>query len=109
MDSSQREEIMEAVQSVLSNQASKRFFEAPANQMFSERPLRLASGGIGRPDRVVKLHDGWHILDYKTGSPAAKHHAQVKEYMEAITEMEPSERVFGWLLYTRDLKIVAVD
>lgn len=109
MDSSQRKEIMEAVQSVLSNQASKRFFEAPANQMFSERPLRLASGGIGRPDRVVKLHDGWHILDYKTGSPAAKHHAQVKEYMEAITEMEPSERVFGWLLYTRDLKIVAVD
>jgi ATP-dependent exoDNAse (exonuclease V) beta subunit len=81
----------------------------PSDQRFTERPLRLTSGDVGRPDRVVKLEDGWHVLDYKTGAPEKKHHAQVNAYMQAIAEMEPAEKVHGWLLYTRELKLVRVD
>jgi ATP-dependent exoDNAse (exonuclease V) beta subunit len=109
MDAAQRDEVIEAVEAVLLHEEWSRFFETPSDQRFTERPLRLTSGDVGRPDRVVKLEDGWHVLDYKTGAPEKKHHAQVNAYMQAIAEMEPAEKVHGWLLYTRELKLVRVD
>ena len=109
MDPEQRDEVVKAVEDVLFHAEWKRFFEAPVDHRFAERPLRLSSGEVGRPDRVVKLEDGWHVLDYKTGTPDKKHHLQVKSYMDAIAEMEPGKKVFGWLLYTRDLVLVPVD
>ena len=109
MDASQRDEVIQAVEAVLLHEEWSRFFEAPSDQRFTERPMRLTSGEVGRPDRVVKLEDGWHVLDYKTGAPEKKHHTQVNAYMQAIAEIEPGQKVHGWLLYTRDLKLVPVD
>ncbi|MDE0871755.1 MAG: UvrD-helicase domain-containing protein [Flavobacteriales bacterium] len=103
MDQHQREEVISAVEGVLHHGQMKRFFETRADQLFAERDLRKTDGKVGRPDRVVRLDDGWHVIDYKTGRPDPKHHEQVTEYAAAIQEMDTKIPVFGWLIYTRKL------
>ena len=103
MDQHQREEVISAVEDVLHHEQMKRFFQTRADQLFAERDLRKTDGKVGRPDRVVRLDDGWHVIDYKTGRPDSKHHEQVTEYASAIQEMDTKTPVFGWLIYTRTL------
>ena len=72
-----------------------------------DRSFWLGGGEIGRPDRVVRTAEGWAVIDYKTGVPAKKHHAQVRAYMEAVAE-GTGVPVRGLLYYTESDELVEV-
>ena len=96
----QQSEIIQVIESVLHDEAIERFFHTAPEAVYAERSLHLGGGQVGRPDRVVKLEDGWHVIDFKTGVPRDGHEAQVRGYAEAIHSMHPAEKVHGWLIYT---------
>jgi ATP-dependent exoDNAse (exonuclease V) beta subunit len=104
-----REIIQKSVETILRHEAMKRFFEVPHAQVFAERALSLPSGKVGRPDRVVQLDGIWHVIDYKTGKPAAKHVSQVQEYCAALSGAGTGQRVQGWVFYTSDMRIELVQ
>ncbi|MBV42522.1 MAG: hypothetical protein CL834_05765 [Crocinitomicaceae bacterium] len=104
-----REIIRKSVETILRHEEMRRFFEVPHAQVFAERALRLTSGKVGRPDRVVQLDGVWHVIDYKTGKPAAKHAIQVREYCEALSKSVSEQRVQGWVFYTSDMRIELVQ
>lgn len=63
-----------------------------------------------RPDRVMTDGRQWHIVDFKFGSPKPEYHAQVKEYIQLIQEMQNAspENVHGYLWYVYSNKIEEV-
>lgn len=64
----------------------------------TEATLIDRNGHAHRPDRIVVDANGSHILDIKTGVPAAHHHDQVREYVRLLREVEGGA-VSGHLLY----------
>jgi ATP-dependent exoDNAse (exonuclease V) beta subunit len=104
-----REIIRESVETILKHEDMRRFFEVPHAHVFAERALSLSSGKVGRPDRVVQLDGIWHVIDYKTGKPAAKHIDQVQDYCDALSKSGKDQRVQGWVFYTSDMRIELVQ
>ena len=99
--SDQQLKIVRVIESVIHHEAIERFFHSEPEAVFAERSLHLGEGKVGRPDRVVQLEDGWHVIDFKTGAVRDRHEAQVRGYAEAIHSMHPTARVQGWLIYTK--------
>jgi ATP-dependent exoDNAse (exonuclease V) beta subunit len=108
LSEAQRHTIQEAVESILGNEDMRQFFDAPHEEVFAERTLRLADGGVGRPDRVVQIAGISHVIDYKTGKPETKHLKQVKEYCEAVEGISEKRATCGWVVYTSDMRIEQV-
>ena len=108
LSASQRHTIQEAVESILGHEDLRQFFDAPHEEVFAERALRLADGGVGRPDRVVQIAGISHVIDYKTGKSDPKHLKQVKEYCEAIEGISEKRNTRGWVFYTSDMRIEQV-
>jgi len=103
-----RSVIHRSVEAILQHDEMKHFFEVPNAQVFAERAMRLPNGKVGRPDRVVNLNGVWHVIDYKTGKPEAKHAEQVREYCEALSGDGAGKSVQGWVFYTSDMRIERV-
>ncbi|MCV6628571.1 MAG: PD-(D/E)XK nuclease family protein, partial [Flavobacteriaceae bacterium] len=67
----------------------------PALQLFfvknaiawNEKDIVLNTGEIIRPDKFVIHNNQASVLDYKTGIPHKKHHLQLEQYAQAISEM----------------------
>lgn len=108
LSEAQRHTIQEAVESILGHEDMRQFFDAPHEEVFAERTLRLADGGVGRPDRVVQIAGISHVIDYKTGKPETKHLKQVKEYCEAVEGISEKRATRGWVVYTSDMRIEQV-
>lgn len=53
-----------------------------------------------RPDRVIDDGHTLTVIDFKTGSPRAKHNEQVQEYMHLLNEMG-YQNIKGYLWYLR--------
>lgn len=63
----------------------KAYFSEDLLAVWNERDWLGINGEVLRPDRVVKLPNGrLVIIDYKTGKPDKKHHAQVEEYARQL-------------------------
>jgi ATP-dependent exoDNAse (exonuclease V) beta subunit len=75
--------------------------------ILSERSIIDTNGDILRPDRLVKSDNEIHVIDFKTGKEDDKYFDQVKNYMNAISEIY-SIPVLGFLLYTESGKIINV-
>jgi len=101
------ERLVESVDAVLSHPKMSQFF-APEGKAFIERSIGLGDGNVVRPDRVVCLSDGWHVIDFKTGTPKDRDDAQVHNYCSAIHEIYPEATVHGWLIYTETLQLKEV-
>lgn len=92
-----------SVETVLRHPEMQRFFDAPHAHVFAERALRLTTGNVGRPDRVVQLEGVWHVIDYKTGQPQSEHAKQVREYCDALAGDSAAHEVYGWVFYTSEM------
>ncbi|MFN0031413.1 MAG: UvrD-helicase domain-containing protein [Flavobacteriales bacterium] len=75
---------------------------ATGTTVFAERELTTTDGRILRPDRVCKLNNCIHVLDYKTSAPHALHTAQLDEYVSTLREIFQTE-VRGDLVYVNAL------
>lgn len=69
-------------------------------QVLTESPLITAEGHVLRPDRIVRAHQEWRVLDIKTGAPRDVHREQVRNYRELLSDIVGSD-VRGALLYIR--------
>ncbi|MXV38661.1 AAA family ATPase [Flavobacteriaceae bacterium Ap0902] len=58
-----------------------------AETFLNERDFISTNGLIFRPDRLVRMDDGWVLIDYKTGEPLQKHKNQINQYAEDLTEL----------------------
>lgn len=58
-----------------------------ANEFLNERDFISKNGLIFRPDRLVKLDDGWVLMDYKTGDSLQKHQNQINQYAADLADL----------------------
>ena len=99
-------ELQELVDQLKTNSEINRWFDGSMT-ILSERSIIDTNGDILRPDRLVKSDNEIHVIDFKTGKEDDKYFAQVKNYMNAISEIY-SIPVSGFLLYTESGKIINV-
>ena len=52
--------------------------------IYKEQDILVPEKSFIRPDRVVKTHSHWAIIDYKTGKYSVKHEYQISRYSEII-------------------------
>jgi ATP-dependent exoDNAse (exonuclease V) beta subunit len=102
-----RNKIIKRVQGVMDLDSAKMFFQ-PGIHVEVEVDFVDKSGKVLRPDRIVRIDDIWHVIDYKTTqSGGVSHEKQVREYVSLLEEIEKSE-VKGWIIYTDPTQLIAV-
>lgn len=73
----------------------------------TEVPILLPGGAENRIDRLLIKDNKAIIIDYKTGDKSSSDQQQVKAYIDILRKMGYTE-VEGYLLYLRDMDVVAV-
>ena len=102
-----KNKIIERVQGVMDLAAANMFFQ-PENHVEVEVDFVDKSGRMFRPDRIVRIDDVWHVIDYKTtDSGKLSHEKQVREYVHVLEEIERTQ-VKGWIIYTDPTQLIAV-
>ena len=66
--------------------------------IYKEQDILVPEKSFIRPDRVVKTHSHWAIIDYKTGKYSVKHEYQINRYSEIIHDMT-QEQCKKFLVY----------
>ena len=66
--------------------------------VYKEQDILVPEKSFIRPDRVVKTHSHWAIIDYKTGKYSVKHEYQISRYSEIIRDMT-QEQCKKFLVY----------
>lgn len=95
----------EIIMRMVSHPELKPYFSEGLQAIWNERDWLGITGEVLRPDRVVKLQNGrLVIIDYKTGKPDKKHHAQIEEYSRqlAFSSFEVEKSI---LFYTEDFSV----
>jgi ATP-dependent helicase/nuclease subunit A len=82
----------------------KPFFDpAVYRRALNEVEFALPDGSVGRIDRLVEMPDGFWVLDYKSGRPAAAlldaYRAQLEAYRAAVATLFPGRPVSCWLVF----------
>jgi ATP-dependent exoDNAse (exonuclease V) beta subunit len=75
-------------------------------EVLNERKI-LARGDVSIPDRVMTKDSKTIIIDYKREQKDAKHHNQIKNYGELLTDMG-YQNIEMYLIYTDDQTLVEV-
>ena len=86
--------------------------ESPVLKVMNECEILCYNEELGtvvpkRPDRVIDDGNAVTVIDFKTGSPRAKHVEQVQNYMTLLSEIGYSN-VKGYLWYLRTNTVRAV-
>ena len=66
---------------------------ANENMVINERDIMISENGITqvfRPDRLFVTHDGFYIIDFKTGKPKPEHETQVQNYRNLLEKLGKS-------------------
>jgi ATP-dependent exoDNAse (exonuclease V) beta subunit len=74
-----------------------------------ERSILTANGEVLRPDLLVFGDDDPHIIEFKTGRPAAEHEKQLRRYMRTMAEALPQAKVTGALAYLDEHRLVPLS
>jgi hypothetical protein len=101
-----RATVEEALAAVLALCRPRQWFTKAYN-VLTEAELALPGGAVARPDRVMTSGNRAVVLDYKTGERDPHHAAQVKGYLQSLKDAG-FETTEGWLLYLREMELVAV-
>jgi len=107
IDANEAVMLRERMEPILQAPAIAEWF-APGLHVRTEATLITAEGHALRPDRVVIDGDAVRVLDYKTGAPSERHHAQVRGYLHVLRAMG-HEQVEGALLYTSNGELQNVE
>jgi ATP-dependent exoDNAse (exonuclease V) beta subunit len=75
--------------------------------VFNEEDILVPNTSFVRPDRVVKLSEGWIIIDYKTGKYRSRHEDQLRQYEEILNRFET--KVFKKFLVYIDDEIEVIN
>jgi len=106
-----RESLRAMVHQLIESPVPKTWFR-PGLKVMNECEILCYNEELGtvvpkRPDRVVDDGNAVTVIDFKTGSPRAKHVEQVQNYMTLLSEIGYSN-VKGYLWYLRTNTIRAV-
>ncbi|PWB44575.1 MAG: ATP-dependent exodnase subunit beta [Rhodocyclales bacterium] len=93
-----------AARAILDAPRLKPFFDPAAyRRALNEVEFALPDGSVGRIDRLVEMPDGFWVLDYKSGRPAAAlleaYRAQMEVYRTAVGALFPGRPVRSWLVF----------
>lgn len=97
--------LKETVSIIVTHPELSHFFEF-SEKVINERDIITSAGTILRPDRLnFNKDNSVTVIDYKTGAPNTKHHAQINGYALALEEMgyNISEKI---LIYSINKDIV---
>lgn len=97
--------LKETVSIIVTHPELSHFFEF-SEKVINERDIITSTGTILRPDRLnFNKDNSVTVIDYKTGAPNKKHHAQINGYALALEEMgyNISEKI---LIYSINKDIV---
>ena len=97
--------LKETVSTIVTHPELSRFFEF-SEKVINEKDIITSAGTILRPDRLnFNKDNSVTVIDYKTGAPSTKHHAQINGYALALEEMgyNISEKI---LIYSINKNIV---
>lgn len=112
MSKADHDRVLQGVREVVSLPEAAAWFDG-TGQVMIERDVVLTDGSTGRPDRVMIYGDRIEVIDYKTGAPRAKDHAQVATYMRALKASSKASSsgkpVLGSLLYNHPPHIERVE
>jgi ATP-dependent exoDNAse (exonuclease V) beta subunit len=100
-------ELSRQLQLLVTQPALAQWFDK-AQQVWMERALLLPNGDMLRPDRVVKFDDQMVVIDYKTGQASDRYDNQVRQYKEALKQMNPTSKVSGFLWFLESNSIAEV-
>ena len=69
------------------------FFSEEVQEILNEREILITKENgeqsIYRPDRIIKNHEGYIIIDFKTGKEKEKEHRkQIQTYQKALEKLE---------------------
>jgi len=103
--SNHRGDILKMGDQLGENETVKKWF-LPKWQVRNEAEI-LAKGKLFKPDRVMIAGGQAIVVDYKSGEESDKHIEQLNNYGDLLTELG-YEQVEKYILYTRDMKVVAV-
>jgi ATP-dependent helicase/nuclease subunit A len=83
-------EVRRLASQVLDSSAAARFFDASALAWAGNEVPVADAGEVLRIDRLVRLHDGWWVLDYKLNhhpSELPAHRLQLARYRRAVRQL----------------------
>lgn len=101
-----RSKLIEEVRNVLANE-EYRELQKGADKILREQAILLKDGKTVRPDRILIHEDGATVIDFKTGTKKNKDTAQVRSYLNYLTEMG-YKNLKGYLIYTDDCSLISV-
>jgi ATP-dependent exoDNAse (exonuclease V) beta subunit len=102
-----RHKIMERVQGVMNLDSAMMFFKQGIH-VEVEVDLVDKSGEVLRPDRLVRIDNVWHVIDYKSSKLGkVSHEKQVRKYVNLLSKIETYE-VKGWIIYTDPTELIFV-
>ncbi len=93
-----------AANAILQAPGLQAFFDpASHKRALNEVEFVLPDGSVGRIDRLVEMADGYWVLDYKSGRPAAElmesYRAQMETYRAAVMAIFPGKAVHCRLVF----------
>ncbi len=93
-----------AARAILDAPRLKAFFDPACHlRALNEAEFVLPDGSVGRIDRLVEMPDGYWVLDYKSGRPAAelleRYLAQMENYRFAVRALFPDKPVHCRLVF----------
>ena len=74
----------------------------------NEMYIHTYDGKIKRPDRYAETKNGTILIDYKTGKEHDDYKKQLRDYMNAIIQMNPMQQIKAFLVYIGD-EVKAVE
>ena len=74
----------------------------------NEMDIHTHDGRIIRPDRYAETRNGTILIDYKTGKEHDDYNNQLRDYMDAIIQMNNMQQIKAFLVYIGD-EVKAVE
>ena len=107
MTAAERADLEPQLNSLLSDPEVSSWFK-PNWDIRTEIPILVPGGSANRIDRLMIDGRKAVIVDFKTGEQSKADHAQVLAYIDILMQMGFTD-VQGYLLYTRDKEVIAVN
>lgn len=85
----EKDEIWERLLQVVRHEAYSQYFDENLT-IINEKEIMISENGeteTFRIDRLVKMEDGWCIIDFKTGAEREKHEKQVDAYRTVLERL----------------------